>query len=358
MKDAPIQTAKASDRLKPSTQDAVTSTAKRDAKKPTKQRENIIDTVDLSTFDTDTNAHQGRSNRKKSAETQAAEPWFGRLFRRPAKDSNLFSVPISDDTSLHQLPLIDGFDEEESSGAKFAERKSSSGHGRVTELSDFQAADDFTQEPTFGHKVAESGNAERSNGLLDDNRERAEEITDEDLSILEGELTDYEQYINALDVCAAPGSGSDGLSSISKSAREKRSSQADNSTNSASTAPTIFSPVPVDGTSSLSSDSLFFQTPSVPPSSISKASHRLERVSGDEAHYRTPSKKRRIATSQGTVSPLRLNANPNTGLAAGQSTATATIDKEQSQHVDSKENVWESVDWSLLDEFKDFVNFY
>jgi hypothetical protein len=248
------------------------------------------------------------------------------------------------------LPFLDDFEAEGSLDPDRPENKASSDYGSVLESEDFPSLSDFlTMQQRPPERGIDEGPQENdSNADPGYNAERTESPAEEDAGAPENEFTDYDQYISISDdVSATPGSGAGGGACGSSLY----------STNATSTMPAV-SPLAGAVLLNTDADSLFCSsgTRSHEPSAL-KRSRDKECTGNDGAVYGTPTKKPRIL-AQETTSPARQSHNTNPPC-ADEKTSVGILGKGEPPHkdVDDKENACNDIDLSLLDEYKDFVNF-
>lgn len=315
--------------------------------------------MDLTTGDPNKKSNSKDSKKPKSQESRAAEPYFQRLFSRAANKSDSQAANADDGLSF---PMIDDFDDKVFDIETHAEKKPSSDYGSNLEMSDdIPSPDDFFRMKLGPESDKIESIDELDHTLPDANGEQAEEISDEAISILEGELTDYEQYVNINEDNVMKDRGT---TAVSNSGNEHGSSPHPESTNTTTSAvQAIFSPPDKENRGPqtyLSSDSLFFNGDSnIFPSSTSKRPHCQESSTTGE-RYETPCKKRRLAPLE-TISPSTLDLCANPVLdrpETGPECASSSMEeKEKGARVNTQGGMWDGIDLSLLEEYKDFVNF-
>jgi hypothetical protein len=253
-----------------------------------------------------------------------------------------------DDVDDSYLPFLDDFETEGSADHDQSEKKASSDYGSVPESEDFPSLSNFLTmqpQPPAGSIEAEEPQEFESDADPECGGERMESPAEEDAGALENiGISD--------DVSGTPGSGAGG----------GKCGSSLYSTNATSTlltvSPAAFTQGAVPLSMNTDSDSLFCSSGkrSHAPSS-SKRSRDEECIGNKEAVYGTPTKKPRILAQEMT-SPLRQGCGIDPPRADANS-SIGVVSKGEHPHKDpgDKENACNDIDLSLLDEYKDFVNF-
>ena len=302
----------------------------------------------------------------KSMDGKAAEPYFQRLFSRPTNKSGPQATGADDEFAF---PLIDDFDDDDFQINVIDKngKKPASEHGSVMDLSDYSdmpSPDDF-----FRMKLGPVNEAKQKAGvpdktLPDTASEESGGITDEAMSILEGELTDYEQYINIEAGNPTARRRSIGPSPTSESENENEYSPKLKSANTGAARDKAALPPAdkenCDPETRLSSESLFYHGgSSTLPSSTMKRPHCEESSVVEESHE-TPNKRPRLTPLE-TISPSSLNIDADRlsgELEVHPSRIPASkVEGNGKEPDDPQGDAWEGIDLSLLEEYKEFVNF-
>lgn len=330
-------------------------------------QQGTIDTVDLTTDDTEKKTGNKDVKRHKSQDSKDAEPYFQRLFNRAtgSHDSSSRATGADDEFCF---PLIDDFDDDDFDiGDIDMNRKGLTSDGAsvmdLSDYSDMPSPDDFFRMKLGAANESKSKDDLLDKALPDPANDEAGRITDEAMSILEGELTDYEQYINVEEGNSTARHHSTGPSPISEAKNGNKDSRDLSSSNRSTAGKAALSSADNENRDPevcISSDSLFFHGgSSTLPSSTMKRSH-CEEGSAKEEPNETPCKRPRL-TPLRTISPSSLNidADPSSG---GPDVRVSDIPTSRDTGEDKAPSnppgdAWEGIDLSLLEEYRDFANF-
>ncbi|KAL1956282.1 hypothetical protein VTO42DRAFT_7455 [Malbranchea cinnamomea] len=318
----------------------------------------VIDAVDLPGGRPVTEKDRKGSNKTNGKEAHVAENYFQRPFDRAA--SSFDFQPISTGNAV-LLPFLEDTDEGRLEFEKDTEKNASTYLGSLPEMSDMPSPDDFFRMKLGpgNHLTAPNAETEKE-GLPRANEEQIKEkIGDEAINILEGELTDYEQYANTDNKVVTPVFRLIGPSSASRLTGSNGIPSHVDSAKTPATVTIMSSPenkkkkVPDDP---LSSDSLFFHGGSnTLSSSMSKRSHCQVTTGCEAAPGETPSKKSRVHPRK-TEFPLSVEVNENPPPTDIERALDPSKSEEGERSV--QEHVWAEIDPSVLEEYKDFVTFF